>query len=359
MHRATRRYGAGKPRSGFTLIEMLIVLGIMLILLALTTGVLSRVRISGQYATANSEVNQLSDATSSFNKDFGFAPPSHVIDTDSTNALQVRRFQFPTYTTQPEFALLQRMWPRWTPDLVGGTGPQFDFSAGKNINYAPLVQAGGVFSLPLDPNQCLVAFLGGPNQTGWDPTGPWAPLGNTKKGPYYDFTTSTARMKTYFSGPSTDLFPHYCDIWGQPYAYFAANQSSDSYDPRVMFRTDWTNDPTPPSINDLRDPWYTTATKNFPSLAGGVAPGPAAYIGTAGIANGMTPFQISVTPVKWVNPQKCQVISAGVNQVFGPGGLWSPGTAPYGDPAAILPALKGGDDTANFNGGLKLAIPNN
>jgi hypothetical protein len=49
---------------------------------------------------------------------------------------------------------------------------------------------------------------------------------------------------------------------------------------------------------------------------------------------------------KTVNYTGFQIISSGANRLPGPGGLWSPGTAPYAKADPVN--APGGDDLANF-----------
>jgi hypothetical protein len=51
---------------------------------------------------------------------------------------------------------------------------------------------------------------------------------------------------------------------------------------------------------------------------------------------------------KPVNEGSCQIISAGENKAFGPGGIWAAGNGQYVQGAA------GADDMANFNNGVML-----
>jgi hypothetical protein len=61
---------------------------------------------------------------------------------------------------------------------------------------------------------------------------------------------------------------------------------------------------------------------------------------------GVNPFRQSAA--KAINPDTFQIISAGPNKVFGPGGVYTPGVSPYTD------KQPGGDDFSNFRN-LKLS----
>ena len=167
----------------------------------------------------------------------------------------------------------------------------------------PLIPFGAVTDMrgsTISASQCLVFFLGGPQLQGFDSTGPYTPAGTSKKGPYMDFDINRI-------SPANE----YLDTWGTPYAFFSSGRS-DRYD--------------------------ILASQTI----GGVL---------------MRPFQDSTK--KWVNAGGVQIISAGPNQLHGPGSQytagppallvpWVPETAPYG------PGDAGEDDIANFNGGLQL-----
>lgn len=150
----------------------------------------------------------------------------------------------------------------------------------------------------LDCNQSMVYFLAGPNGDGWHPAQPTAPTGTTKKGPYFDFQ------------PSRLASGRYLDYFGTPYAYIASTGPSGY--------------PTAPLSITFDGNTY-----------GPVTP----YIHAAG---------------KFVNPEGVQIISAGEDQLFGPGSFpppsgtptpWVPGNGEYG------PGQPGDDDVANFNNG--------
>jgi hypothetical protein len=64
------------------------------------------------------------------------------------------------------------------------------------------------------------------------------------------------------------------------------------------------------------------------------------YSLTDNVSLGVAPYQESGAPlVKYVNPSSYQLISAGADGQFGPGGLWTPSSVPP----------QGRDDIANFS----------
>ena len=156
-------------------------------------------------------------------------------------------------------------------------------------------------------SQCLVYFLGGPLGTGWAVDVPFAPSPTaTAKNTFMDFPVARVVNGAYL------------DPWKTPYAYFGSGTGG-------IYPTF--------QINPTNSPYYTAA--NF-------IPAP---------MSGIAPFFSGAKPV---NPNGVQIISAGENMTFGPGGAWTPGAGAYSNAQA-----PGGDDMANFNGGLMLGVLNN
>lgn len=317
------------PRPGYTMIELLVVILIISVLAALTTAAVIRVTKGGKRVTAVNEISQLDVVLTKFKQDFGFYPPSHVSFTDASGA-HVRPFTIPNNVNAPEFFVLKRMFPRWSPVSDPNTG---------QITQGLPDGAGTT----LDPNQCLVYFLAGPGGNGWEPNNPISAsaAASNKKGPYYEFQSSRLL-------PSGSAIPRYADPWGVPYAYFSANAGSDSYDPRVQF------------------PWLTPG--NAPDL---YTPTPVSIAAVA--AEATEPSYLAHpyrgTNGKWLNPGKFQIISAGEDQRFGAGSFRA--TAPVagndgirnwvpGAPGSEYTSTAGGgvnfgyDDIANFNSGANL-----
>lgn len=139
----------------------------------------------------------------------------------------------------------------------------------------------------LEGDQCIVFFLGGLQQGNAcygfssNPKDPWAAPtpGEIRKGPFYDFKLNRLQMK----GKALT----YLDVYGTPYAYFSTYGTSNSY-----------------NGNDC-------------SFA--------------------KPYMQSAT--EYVKPDSFQIISAGTDRTFGPGGLYNPATLATG---------AGRDDIANF-----------
>jgi prepilin-type N-terminal cleavage/methylation domain-containing protein len=156
----------------------------------------------------------------------------------------------------------------------------------------PQVPAGYAWPGPLEGEECLVFFLGGLQQGGQcygfssNPRDPLAAptAGEIRKGPFFDFKAN--RLMPV----AGHTFPSYLDVYGfKPYAYFSTYGTTNSYQ-----------------------------ATDCASL--GVAP----YLQSAGA---------------YLKPDSFQIISAGKDMQFGPGGVVWPGVT--GGPGA--------DDIANFS----------
>lgn len=140
---------------------------------------------------------------------------------------------------------------------------------------------------PLTQAETLTFFLGGPGMTGWDPQNPANPN-----------PAGVTKKGPYFDFAVNRVSGHsFLDPWGTPYIYFRSVNGND-------------------------------------------------YGGTFA-AGGVSPYSQGG---RAVNQNSVQIISAGANKVFGPGGAWSPGGTGYSEAEA------GFDDMANFNQGAQLGV---
>jgi hypothetical protein len=162
----------------------------------------------------------------------------------------------------------------------------------------------------LEGDQCMVFFLGGIPQHGTSPgcigfsTDPRDPakLSQSKgrKGPFFEFpchrliTRGQARYYS-FADPYSK---------GQPYAYFSSYGVKNGYG--------------------------KYGSSDCSSLA-------------------VSPYFESTNLASYYNPTSCQILSAGADGIFGPGGLWTATKA-----ANLAPA--GRDDHSNINNGALMGI---
>lgn len=149
-----------------------------------------------------------------------------------------------------------------------------------------------VAGITLNGDQILVLMLGGPDGLGWskDPSNPYNtnPAVGRRK-PNFDFPT---RRLINGSGGGGGTFRAFADPYGRAYAYFGSGFAGNDYgSPNVL---------------------------------------------------GTTPSIETSSPLKYFNSHSFQIISAGKDSNFGPGGLLTPGSGSY---ATMSP---GADDLSNF-----------
>jgi general secretion pathway protein G len=285
-------------RRGFTLIELMVVIGIIILLVSLLTGsIILAINKLDQVKTQR-EIGGLAASLKQFQSDFNLAapPPSRI-------TLHPTLAQYTSSTaTQLDIdslAYLRKVWPRIF------TGSTTTIAWGPN---------GTAFDNTLEGEECLVFFLGGmqvknaSNQ--WmcigfstDPTNPMNATVTGRKGPYYQFDSTRL-----VQAPTTAKFLMYLDAYssnstGSPYAYFSSGKAANGYNA------------------------YTGS--DCASLNGG---------------NLQPYYQPSGTTKQYYNADTFQIISAGKDQLFGPGGQWQASIGPANP--ALTP--NGADDQSNF-----------
>jgi len=369
----------------------MVVIAIIAILVGMLLVAVQRVRTAGDRATAVSEMNQLDAAGTTFNQKYGFYPPTHMVEADTSGVTRVRRFMVPTRIDQPEYLVLKRMFARWNPTPGNGLAPD-------NVTISPPLQGAGK---ELNANQCYVYFVGGPGallgpndptwpglKQGWDVAAPQAATGTSKNGPFYD-NFQDNRLTNKSVSPAT-YDGQYRDPWGTPYAFFSISPSPamDLHTAKVpfpwpagmstatFFRSGGSYGGTP--INepheyaaDTYDPTTdTSANLTAHPFASSVVQQPTA-----------APYYGAVV-IKWVNAGRFQIVTAGRDQKFGPGTYNPTGYPPSPPPPTaampwptLLPnqlpqvwaagsgkylqGQVGEDDMANFNSGQQLSNPGN
>jgi prepilin-type N-terminal cleavage/methylation domain-containing protein len=304
-----------RRRGGFTLVELLVVMAIIAVLVSLTTAavVASYDRLSE--AQCRSEITNLSGAIKQFQGDFNNpGPPPSVIwlDGSGPTAYQNAPTSAVPYTPAAlqqlaidSQAYLRKVWPH--------------INIANGIPWNSGVQ-GRSNNVILEGEEALVFWLGGAQdpKTGAflgfsaDTTNPMNPNANIKrKGPYFQFPV--ARIGT---SPTGSGFPMYFDSYAsgtpafprdKPYAYFSSGKTANGYNAYAAATTNAPN-------------YDCMSIGNFPAYAQPAGAGQA---------------------VQFYHPDTIQIISAGKNRAFGPGGFWSPL-----NPTAIGPA--GVDDLTDF-----------
>ena len=155
-------------RSAFTLVELLVVIGILAVVAALITPAIFQARVSARNAAIKAEIDMLHMAIMNYKNEYGSFPPCSGSPAINGETRPVRH--------------LRRLFPR-CPD--------------------PSVQFGGI---AVSPNNALALWLTG--FTG-DPESPFLPTGNRKK--LYDWDMSRVNSTTGEYHPSGKP--------GSPYIY--------------------------------------------------------------------------------------------------------------------------------------------
>jgi prepilin-type N-terminal cleavage/methylation domain-containing protein len=279
-----------KRRSGFTLIELLVVIAIIAILAGLLLAAVIMFLGKREEATARNDLLALAGALQKFKADKGQYPPPMI--RLRANMADYRTMRVDALDDESVIFLRNVMFkslPAVTNIPWAGSTP---------------MPAGGVV---LEGDQCLMFFLcGPPNQGGNAAAGFMGGFSNDAQNPVGAATTPIRYMDPPNAGRLTirnsalvpaQLFPSYLDAWEQaPYMYFAPLRGRpDGY---------------LPGANSL-----------------GIAP----YA-----KNGSQFYQ----------PDSFQLICAGKDGQFGPGGVWQPGSA----------TGAGADDWSNFSDKM-LGIP--
>jgi prepilin-type N-terminal cleavage/methylation domain-containing protein len=309
-----------RRRDGFTFIELMVAIAIILVLISLLVGAAVTALNKMDETNTRNDITTMQSGLAQFTTDFnlqgtaGGAPPSRLwLDETgqyskppTAGATGLTAAQL-TQIGNDSLAYLKRVWPRLQfPVDWDGSGKAGDSS------------------VVLEGEQCLVFWLGGQKTQSaggygmigfsTDPTNPMSTSTTTRKGPYFQFNAQ--RLKPLASGGN---YLYYLDTYGQlPYAYFSSGKSANSYSASVTLPNNTT---------------VTTGygTSDCPSLvsATGSAVLPYYQLSSSG----------STTLVQFYKPDSFQIISAGKDTKFGPGGSWSASTGATG---------AGADDLANF-----------
>jgi len=287
------------PRPGFTLIELLVVMAIIAILVSLTAAAVMKILSKRPEVLRRSEISQLGPDISQFKAKFNvdYMPSFFVLRSNIT------QYNLSDKLEADSLLFLRKMFG----DRVGidSSGNVIQLAwGGYDANGNPLTIPDGQRVI-LTGDQCLVFFLGGiivgnspiVDCTGFsiDKRNPTLPGGDRIQ-PFFKF-----EQKRLVKGANG--FYSYNDPYGVPYAYFSSYKVTGGYNRYVNYS------PNPGTV-----PVYGP---ECPTL--GVSP----YYS----ANG-----------KYYNANTFQLISAGPDQAFGPGGQWTPGAV--SGPTA--------DDMSNF-----------
>jgi prepilin-type N-terminal cleavage/methylation domain-containing protein len=293
--------------AGFTLIELLVVIAILAVLFALTTAAVMKIMDNGPRVQTRVEIGDLETSLRAAMSEMGgvdYVPSRlYLMSTYPTTGM--------TQEQADSLAYLKK--------LFGSKA----VVAGQTYNWGPGGTALPAAGVRLTGPEVLAFILGGVTDAQGNPQGfsrttnPAAQKvgSETRYGPYYTFAPARLRKNTNNSG-----FLYYLDPYGMPYLFFSRG---------------------PDGL-----PTYDTAA-NINSLYSKILPD--SVTGGTFTISGVLPYQSSVNaaaaagPIQYMNPQGWQIISAGKNKLYGPGG---PAWTPQNGYAGKNP--NGNDDLANF-----------
>ncbi|WP_437205399.1 type II secretion system protein [Planctomicrobium sp. SH664] len=286
--RLTRqRLIATNRRSGFSLIELMVVIIVIAILASLLFPAINSARISARNAAVTVEIKNLEKAIADFKLKFGVEPPSSIVLCE-----QGSDWGDTDLPTREAKAFILQAWPN------------FNFAINRDING----DGDDDDKITLNGSECLVFFLGGVCATDFiDQNGvasgagnpsTWAPLGfstnpadpfrrgGQRHGPYFEF--DPARMCNEFFKDTETYMPEYRDpLPGQLKPYlFASSNEGRGYN---LF-------PSP----DTRNPDLQTDASNF-----------------------LNTYKQPVTNLAF-NAKTYQIISPGRDGEYGAGGTFDP-----------------------------------
>ncbi len=356
------RVASRETRGGFTLIELLVVIVVLAILVALLLPAINSAIRTAKNAAVSAEINQLAQALESFKSKYGDYPPSRFLAVENgnysaflgdTTNLHNGTLMDPTspgtgditlgQLAQRSVSALRKFFPRVsTTGLPSGVWYDFNGNGGNGPD-SPYILHG---------HECLVFFLGGVplldantgvfGLTGFgkDPTNPFTNsiVGHTmynanRQPPFFEF--NSGRL---FADPhGTSNIPGYYDSLGNSpptalpttinfYAYFSS-YGSGHYDPNDVNLFYPLASPYAYEVDfNSNGPIGLQFQSNYPVVGGGfiVSPSPNPYTSTL-TANNPTGALPSGT-VTYQKPQTFQIISSGLDGLYGVGGQFQPTT---------------------------------
>ncbi|WP_165073960.1 type II secretion system protein [Paludisphaera rhizosphaerae] len=357
-HSNRRRTPAGPSRGGFTLVELLIVFVILAILIALLLPAINGAVKTAKNSAVTANLKQLDAALAAFKSKYGDFPPSRVIlyengyfQTQDQTLLAGNTSPWSDMTAgqlaQRSLAALRKLFPKVVfstsaPVWTTADKQWYDFNGNGVFDTAPYVLQG---------HQCLTFFLGGlPQQTSEgfamtgfakNPANPFTPAVNTtvstfysqnREAPLFEFDSSRLVADTINDPSNVIGIPGYIDTLGSTtlgngqinfIAYFSA-YGNNAYDPNDVNFASEADEAFPPL-----SPILTSFNVRFPVKTSN---GTVAQFAASPAPNPYCSTTTTAAVVNFVNPQTYQLISSGVDGLYGPGGQFNPNAA-----AGVLP----------------------
>jgi len=294
-------------RGGFTIMELLVVILIILILMGLLTAAIQKIWAKIDEVRTGTEIDQMTQSAEAFRTSLGRQPPGRIrlIEIPTAAVYYDPANVFDMFSVQ----YLQAIFPG-IYICVGVPGPG---NPSHTHNWDGSLDAAGVPTpvpgdqFVLEGDECLVYFLGGipvidangvigPSGFCTDKTNPTLPTPGRNRIWFFEFKSDRLILT---SRRPNNRFAVFVDRWNMPYLYFQARYgSANNYacfasTPVVGAQNDCPTATGFPAVNF--NPYYKTAT-----------------------SAGATSFYV------FHRPDSFQIVSAGPDQNFGVGGQFDP-----------------------------------
>ncbi|MFN0050539.1 MAG: type II secretion system protein [Planctomycetales bacterium] len=302
-----RSSAAGSLRSGFTLVELLVVIVIIGILMALILPAINSAKIKANEARVTVEIKNLEQALGAFKTKFGIEPPSRFVIHLTANGWN---------NDAANKATVRRLWSQFDFSMNGASAPG---GQAYPSNWDTIASNQGHSEyIGINSGECLMFFIGGIIGNNGAPIGfcknpayPFSPNGTSREPPFMELDAGRIRdsdnngMPEYF-----DSIPNQQN----PYLYFSSYEGRGYRSPNV------TGFPQEFPVGTLQDIYRVNKTVVTP-------PGNNTYSLTAHRA------------------QSFQIISPGYDGDYGAGGVFNPDL-----PSGGLTAKGDYDNLTNFHG---------